>query len=464
MGVASHTAVELDRERVRELTERELAALNDRTPRSAEMFWRAERVLPGGVPSSYHLRRPWPVYMSDGEGARVWDVDGNEYVDFHNGFGAMVQGHAHPAIGAAVSARYPQGTHFGAPTEDSIAVAEELARRFRLPRWRFTNSGTESTMGAIRIARGLTGREDVIKAFGSYHGHGEAVMVSIGVDYERIGPDDAPESLPYGAGIPRATLEQVHTGHWGDADGMERRIAELEHQGRKPACVILEPAMTNIGLVLPEDGYLAAVRRMTAAAGVVLIFDEVKTGLAIAAGGAVERFGVEPDMVTLAKALGGGLPTGAIGMSEEVARVVEDDTVHQFGTYNGNPLGMAAARASLLEVLTPAAYERFERLSERMRSGIDELIASERLPAYTVGAGARGCVTFAGERVMDYRSFKRTHDPELCELAWLYAMNRGVLTTRGRQPEWTLCVAHDEADVNRYVEALAALAAELTRR
>jgi glutamate-1-semialdehyde 2,1-aminomutase len=222
--------------------------------------------------------------------------------------------------------------------------------------------------------------------------------------------------------------------------------------------------MTNIGLVLPEDGYLEAVRQITRAAGVVLIFDEVKTGLAIAAGGAVERFGVEPDMVTLAKSLGGGLPTGAIGMSEEVARVVEDDSVHQFGTYNGNPLGMAAARASLLEVLTPEAYERFERLGERLRGGLDAVIADRRLPAYTVGAGARGCLTVAAERVLDYPSFKRSHDPELCELAWLWCMNRGVLTTRGRQPEWTLCAAHTEESADRYVEALAGLAAEVIPR
>jgi glutamate-1-semialdehyde 2,1-aminomutase len=464
MGVASRAAVELDRGRIRELSERELAALNDRTPRSAEMLRRAERVLPAGVPSSYHLRKPWPIYMSHGVGAHVWDVDGNEYLDFHNGFGAMVQGHAHPAIGAAVAGRYPQGTHFGAPTEDAIAVAEELARRFRMPRWRFTNSGSESTMSAIRIARGLTGRDDVLKVFGSYHGHGEAVMVSIGVEYDRIGPDEAPGSLPYGAGIPGSTLEHVHTVHFNDAAAMERRIAGLDREGRKPACVILEPAMTNIGLVLPEDGYLEAVRAITAAAGVILIFDEVKTGLAIAAGGAVERFGVRPDMVALAKALGGGLPTGAIGMRDEVARVVEDDRVHQFGTYNGNPLGMAAARASLLEVLTPAAYERFDRLAERLSAGLGALVAEERLPAYTVAAGARGCVTVAGEHVTDYPSFKRTQDAELCELAWLWCMNRGVLTTRGRQPEWTLSVAHTDESADRYVEAFAALAAELTRR
>ncbi|MBX5469729.1 MAG: aspartate aminotransferase family protein [Thermoleophilaceae bacterium] len=454
-------AVELDRGRIRELTARELAALNERTPKSAEMYQRANRTLSGGVASSYQLRDPWPIYLSHGEGPRVWDVDGNEYFDFHNGFGSMVQGHAHPAIGRAVTERYGQGTHFAAPTEDGVVVAEELARRFRLPRWRYTNSGSESTMDAIRIARGLTGRDDVMKIFGSYHGHHDTVMVSIGVEYDRIGPDERPNSLAYGAGIPQATVDLVHAVHFNDAESMERRIVELDREGRKPACVIMEAAMMNLGVVLPEPGYLEAVREITRRHGVVLIFDEVKTGLCIAAGGAVERFGVVPDMVTLAKALGGGLPTGAIGMSEEVARVVEDGSVYQVGTYNGNPLGMAAARASLLEVLTPEAYAHLDRLNDRIVAGCGEVVERYRLPAYTVGIGSKGCVTFSREKVVDYRTFKRAQDPELSELAWLWSMNRGIFMTPGREEEWTLSVAHTEEAIDRYVSVFAELAAEL---
>src|SRR3954447_8242513 len=312
-------AVQLDRGRIAALTERETERLNERTPRSGEMFRRADRTLAGGVASSYQLREPWPIYLERGAGPRVWDVDGNEAYDFHNGFGSMVQGHAHPAIGRAVTERYAQGTHFAAPTEDAIVVGEELARRFRLPLWRYTNSGSESTMDAIRIARGLTARDDVLKIFGSYHGHHDTVMVSIGVEYDRIGDQEAPNSLPYGAGIPQSTVDHVHAVHFNDADSMERRIVELDGEGRKPACVIMEAAMMNLGVVLPEPGYLEAVRDITSRHGVILIFDEVKTGITIAAGGAVERFGVEPDMITLAKALGGGLPSGAIGMSEEVS-------------------------------------------------------------------------------------------------------------------------------------------------
>src|SRR3954469_4163471 len=347
--------MDLDRSRIAELTERELKALNDRTGGSAELYGRANRVLSAGVASSYQLREPWPIYLARGAGAEVWDVDHNEMWDFHNGFGSMVQGHAHPAVGRAVTERYALGTHFAAPTEDAIVVGEELSRRFRLPKWRYTNSGSESTMDAIRIARALTGRETIMKIFGSYHGHHDAVMVSIGVEYDKIGEVDAPSSLPYGGGIPQSTVELTQAVHFNDAENMERRIAELDAEGKKPACVIMEAAMMNLGVVLPEDGYLEAVREICTRHGVILIFDEVKTGLTIAAGGAVEKFGVEPDMITLAKALGGGLPSGAIGMSEQVSRVVEDGTVYQVGTYNGNPLSMAAARANLLDVMTADA-------------------------------------------------------------------------------------------------------------
>ena len=448
--------------RVQELLATERATLIGRTPGSAALFGRAERVLPAGVASSYQRRDPWPVYLERGEGARVWDVDGLEYLDFHNGFSAMVQGHAHPAIGEAVARRHAQGAHFGAPGEDAVAVAEELARRFGLPRWRFTNSGTESTMDAIRIARAATGREDVVKIFGAYHGHDDTTMVSIGVPLDRLGSAEAPGSLAWGAGIPGSTVDLVHTVHFNDAEAMERRIAALEREGRPPACVILEPVMTGIGLVPPEDGYLQAVRDITRRHGAVLVFDEVKTGLTIAAGGAVERFGVRPDVVTLAKALGGGMPAGAIGMTPELSAVVENGRVHQVGTYNGNPLGMAAARASLHDVLTPAAYAELERLGARMAAGSADVLEENGLRVRTVALGGKGCVTYGPDHVFDYPSFKRRHDPELAELIWLWLMNRGVHTTSGREQEWNLGVAHDDAAVDGYLEAFAGLAEALS--
>jgi glutamate-1-semialdehyde 2,1-aminomutase len=302
----------------------------------------------------------------------------------------------------------------------------------------------------------------VMKIFGSYHGHHDTVMVSIGVPYDKIGDPDNLASLPYGAGIPDAVVQMTVPVPFNDADAMERRIERLIAEDRKPACVIMEAAMMNLGVILPEDGYLEAVREITRKHGIVLIFDEVKTGIAIAAGGAVERFGVEPDMVTLAKALGGGLPTGAIGMSEEVSAVVTDGSVYQVGTYNGNPLGMAAARASLTEVMTPAAYAHLDRLNDRILAGCDEVISKHNLPGYSVGISSKGCVTFSPTKVVDYLTFKENQDEELSDLAWLFNMNRGIFMTPGREEEWTLSVTHTDESVDRYVAVFEEMAAELT--
>ncbi|HEX3511995.1 MAG TPA: aspartate aminotransferase family protein [Solirubrobacteraceae bacterium] len=460
--MAVDTPVALDRDRIRSLTERERQRLDERTRASEAMYERARRSLSGGVASSYQARDPWPIYLTTGEGAVVHDVDGNRMWDFHNGFGSMVQGHAHPAIVAAVRERVARGTHFAATTEDGIIVAEELSRRWALPRWRFLNSGSEATMDAIRIARGYTGRETIVKIFGSYHGHHDAVMVSIGVEYDRIGDREDYASLPYGAGIPKAVSDLTIPVPFNDAGAMERRIERLEREDRKPACVIMEAAMMNLGVVLPEPGYLEAVREITERHGIVLIFDEVKTGLAIAAGGARERFGVEPDMVTLAKTLGGGLPSGAVGGTEEVMSVVEDGTVYQVGTYNGNPLGMAAARASLLEVLTPDAYRHLDALNDRIVAGCQDVVDRYGLSGYAVGLGAKGCVTFSPTKVVDYETFKANQDVEVTELAWLFNMNRGIFMTPGREEEWTLSVAHTDEAIDAYVAVFDELASELT--
>jgi glutamate-1-semialdehyde 2,1-aminomutase len=454
--------VQLDRQRIKELTEREERILNEKTNGSGEMYKRAQKSLSGGVASSYQLRDPWPIYLERGSGPLVWDVDGNEYYDFHNGFGSMVQGHAHPAIGKAISDRYALGTHFAAPTEDAIVVGEELAERWKLPRWRYTNSGSESTMDAIRIARAYTKRDTIMKIFGSYHGHHDGVMVSIGVEYDKIGDRFNLESLPYGAGIPQAVVDLTIAVPFNDAEAMEHRIKALDAEGRKPACVIMEAAMMNLGVVLPEPGYLEAVREITQRHGIVLIFDEVKTGLTIAPGGATEHWGVLPDMVTLAKALGGGLPSGAIGGSEEVMTVVEDGSVFQVGTYNGNPLGMAASRANLQEVLTPDAYEHLEHLNGRILGGCEGVIEKHNLPGYAVGVGSKGCVTFSPQKIVDYETFAANQDADLAELAWLFNMNRGIFMTPGREEEWTLSVTHTDESVDAYVAVFEEMAAELT--
>ena len=459
MGISA--PVTLDRERIKELSDREESILEQRTGASDAMYERAKLSLSAGVASSYQARDPWPIYLERGNGPRVWDVDGNEFWDFHNGFGSMVQGHAHPAIGKAIQDRYSLGTHFAAPTEDAIVVAEELSRRWGLPKWRYTNSGSESTMDAIRIARGMTGRDDVVKIFGSYHGHHDTVMVSIGVAYDSIGDGDNLASLPYGAGIPQSTIDHVHAVHFNDAEAMDRKITQLTAEGRKPACVIMEAAMMNLGVVLPEPGYLEAVREITTRHGVVLIFDEVKTGICIAPGGATEKFGVTPDLVTLAKALGGGMAIGAIGGTEEAMACVDDGSVYQVGTYNGNPLGMAAARANLLEVMTPDAYSHLDRLNDRIIKGCEEVIDEFNLPGYPVGIGSKGCVTFSTEKITDYASFKANQDSDLCDLAWLYNMNRGIYMTPGREEEWTLSVTHTDESVDAYFDCFREMASDL---
>ncbi len=453
--------VRIDRGRIDELTAREQQKLDDRTRKSGEMYQRARRSLAGGVSSSYQVREPWPIYLEKGHGSKVWDVDGNEYVDFHNGFGSMVQGHAHPAIVEAVQRQVARGTHFAAPVEDAIVVGEELVRRFGLPQWRYVNSGSEATMDAIRIARAYTGRDTIVKIFGSYHGHHDYAMVSISVPYENIGDPDNYASLPYGAGIPKAASDMTIAVPFNDAAAMERRVQRLFDEGRPPACVIMEPAMMNLGVVLPEPGYLEAVRDLTRRHGVVLIFDEVKTGLCVAPGGATEKFGVLPDMVTMAKALGGGLPSGAIGGSDEVMAVVNDGSVYQVGTYNGNPLTMAAARASLEKVLTPEAYEHLDMLNDRLMAGCDGVLEKYSLPGYTVGISSKGCVTFSPSKITDYASFMANQDSDLTDLAWLYMMNRGVYMTPGREEEWTLSVAHSTEDADQYIVAFEEMAHDL---
>jgi glutamate-1-semialdehyde 2,1-aminomutase len=459
VDTATYGKSAIDRDRVKQLTERELAKLAERTPASKQRYERGVKVMPGGVPSSFQINDPWPVYLERGSGARVWDVDGHEYVDFHNGFGVMCIGHANPAVGEAVKARHDLGTHFAAPTDGSIVVAEELADRFGLPQWRFTNSGTESTMDAVHLARGATGRDMILKIEGSYHGHHDAVMVSVYPELEELGDRDDPRSVPYGGGYPKALTDLTRAVPFNDAEALASVLAKLDG---KVAGLIMEPAMMNINIIPPVDGYLERVRELTREHGVLLIFDEVKTGATIGRGGATKRFGVTPDIITLAKAICGGYPGGAIGMSDEVAELVRDGRVHQYGTFNGNPLVMAASEAALTEVLTEEAYAQLESSNKWLLGACDEIIQRYGLPCYTEGMGAKGCVIFSSEPLREYRDYLTKVDGELATLAWLYHMNNGVFMTPGVEEEWTVSVAHAEADLQRFADALEAFAKDVT--
>jgi glutamate-1-semialdehyde 2,1-aminomutase len=443
-------------DRVAALMERERTRYRERTVRSSEYFSRAGQVMPGGVPSQFQKNDPWPVYIERGSGSKVWDVDGNEYLDFHNGFGVMCVGHANPTIAAAVKARMDLGTHFAAPTEGSILVAEELRRRWGLPQWRFTNSGTESTMDAIHLARGLTGRDVIVKIEGTYHGHHDAVMVSVKPPPDKMGPRSKPASVAYGLGYAPGTEEYTRAVPFNDAEALAAALDD------SVAGVIMEPAMMNINIVPPVPGYLEQVRELCSEAGAVLIFDEVKTGAAVAAGGATELFGVTPDVVCLAKAICGGLPGGAVGMTEELGELVASGAVRQQGTFNGNPLVMAAAQATLLEVLTPGAYEWLHAANERLMAGCERVIAEYGLPAHTVGLGSKGCVVMSEEPVREYRDYLTQIHHDLTNLAWLYHMNNGIFMTPGEDEEWTLSVLHTDADLDRYVEVFELFAREVT--
>jgi glutamate-1-semialdehyde 2,1-aminomutase len=395
--------------------------------------------------------------MEKGKGSHVWDVDGNEYVDFHNGFGVMVVGHAHPKIVEAVQRQIALGSHFAQPVENSIIVAKELARRFHQPKWRFTNSGTESTLDAVRIARGFTGRERLIKIEASYHGHHDALMVSVEPPPDKMGPPDAPASFPQSEGIPKAIVELTTVVPYNDLPALEKAFKQHPDD---VAAIIVEPAMMNVGIVLPDAGYLAAIKEIAHRHGALLIFDEVKTGATIAPGGATERFGVTPDLIALAKAIGGGLPCGAVGGRDDVMGVIEDHRVAQMGTFNGNPLTMAASKVTLLEILDAKAYSHFDALAETLQGGLDAVIGEHELPFHVITLAARGGVTYRAKRVRNYRDYLEI-DKSFAYLSWLYQCNRGVIMAPGAEENWTLSVQHSVDDVQRYVDNFAAMAKDL---
>ncbi len=448
----------IDRDRIALLTRQMEERLLAQTVRSGEFVEEAKRVLPAGVASSFQDQPPHPVYIVEGRGSRVIDLDGNVYTDYHNGFGVMVVGHAHPVIVEAIANAASKGTHFAAPNQAAVRVATELSRRFRLPKVRFSNSGTEATLDAVRLSRAFTGKDALIKVEGSYHGHHDAVMVSVGPDPKLIGPRARPVSVPQTAGIPAAVLDLTVVVPFNDADALDKALGERDDIGT----MIIEPIMLNIGVVPPLDGYLEAVREITAKHGVVLIFDEVKTGATIAPGGVVERYGVVPDLISLAKATGGGTPIGAVLGTEEIMGQISSGKVTQIGTFNGNPLTMAAAEATLTRVLDGSAYQKLEDAGSRILAGCQDVCDRYGLPAYAVGMSSKGCVMFSKEPVIDYRSYVAGFDEDLNYLGWLYHMTNGVYMTPGADEQWTLSVSHSDEELDHYVAVFEEFARDVT--
>ncbi len=420
-----------------------------RQPQSARLATGAGGYLAGGVTSSWQITAPQPVWLSHGRGSKVYDVDGNEYVDLHGGYGAALAGHAHPAIADAIMTQAGRGTHFAQPTPDALVVAEELARRFGLPRWRFANSGTEATMDAVHLMRSITGRDLIIKVEGCYHGHHDSVQVSVAPEPEQAGPPDRPNSAPSSTGIPKAITDLTLIATFNDLGSVARLLDEHPNQ---VAGMIIEPVMMNAGIIPPEPGYLAALKDLLHEHRALLTFDEVKTGLTVGPGGVTRLSGVQPDLICLAKSLGGGVAVAAIGGTEPVMDHVASGGYEMVGTFNGNPLAMAATRAMLTEVATPAAYRRIERLRQRAKTGIERAIDDTGLTAHVVTAGAKGCVVFAAEPVTNYRGFLGVDD-RYSHAHWLYQHNRGVfLPPWGKIEQWLISVQHDEADIDLLVE------------
>ena len=447
---------EIDRERVEQLIAEQEAALAERLPRSIAFAKRASGSLAGGVACTWHALDPYTIYATRGEGSEVWDLDGNAYVDLHCGYGVMVAGHAHPKVVEAVRARVGDGTHFAMPVEETVEVAELLSERFGLPLWRFKNSGSEATMEACRIMRAATERDLVIKVEGSYHGSSDGLAFSYWVDPDEAGPSDRPIATPNTAGVPDVFGQALRIVAYNDASAIERVLAE---EGDRVAGMILEPVLMNAGVIEPEGDYLTALRDLLHANGSLLAFDEVKTGVTIAPGGASERYGAWPDVVALAKAIGGGIPVAAVGGTEEAMRVYVDGTLEGEGTFNGNPLAMAAAKAVLTEVLTPDAYDRLEALGVGFRDDTRKVLVDADLPATVVSVGCRGSIHWRSEPVRNFRD-ETTTDDRLQHLAWLFQLTGGVFPPAGDPT--TFSVAHTEADLARSVERLAAFADAVT--
>src|SRR5438093_2872760 len=449
---------EADLARLDVLIAEQEAAFLRRQRGSAALAERAGRSLAGGVTSSWQISRPQPIWISHGAGSKIYDADGIEYVDLHNGYGVMAVGHAHPKIVEAVAARVARGTHFAQPTEDAIGVAENLAQRFGLPKWRFANSGTEATMDAVHLMRAITGRPKIVKVEGSYHGHHDSVQVSVYQELELLGPATRPHSVLAGSGIPREITDLTVVVPFNDVAALER---VFDQEGDQIAGMIVEPIMMNIGIIPPEPGYLERMREVTRRHGALLAFDEVKTGLTVGPGGATRLLGVTPDIVCLAKAMGGGLSGAAVGGTQDVMGFVERGEYDQVGTFNGKPLLMAAARAALTEVLTDEAYERFARLRDEMSAGCEEIIGRYELAAHVVALGAKGCVTFSPTRIRNYRDFLQIDD-RFSHCHWLFQLGGGVfLPPWGKAEQWMLSVQHTSEDVHRFLANFARFAAAL---
>ena len=380
------------------------------------------------------------------------DVDGRKMLDLSMGFGAMLAGHLNPAVTEEVRKALDEGMLFVMPSPISRDAAERICKRFNIDQVRFANSGTEAVMYAIRTARAFTGKDAIVKIEGGYHGSSESVTVSTKPALDVAGPATSPNSVH----TKGTTPGKVHVVPFNDLVALE---SVFDLYSDEIACFILEPVLENIGIVLPDAGYLEGVRELCDKYGIVLIFDEVKTGLTAGVQGAAQRLGVKPDLICLAKSIGGGLPVAAFGGKKKFMDAVSDGRMAHFGTFNGNPLVMAGIRA-MDKIATKEALAKAEALNSQALNRIGEIIEEFELPAHTVGFGVKGCVTWSKDPVRNYRDYKATNFA-LAELSWLWSLNRGIITPPGLDEQWLISLAHTQNEIDVLVDDFRALATAL---
>ena len=440
--------------------QKELETFERRTPKSAEAHKKNLKRIPLGVASNYRAYDPHPIFVQDARGSRFRDLDGNEYIDHNLCFGALMAGHCHPAVMSAVQSRLSTGTMYGMPHNMEWELAEEICTRFPVEMCRFGNSGTEVTMHSIRLARAATGRDKIIKFEGGYHGLHDAALVSVKPHppADDFGDIKNPKPVSGGKGVPAASIANVQIATFNDLETVERRFRENPNQ---IAAIILEPIMMNVGLCMPQKGFLEGLRELCDKHGALLIFDEVKTGAKLGWAGASEYFGVTPDMICLAKSIGGGLPLAAFGTHRRVMQLISDHKVFHGGTYNTNPVSMAAGLAVFRQVLTRENYAHTDKLSDKLSEGYRKVIAKSGLQAYVASAGVNGALMLYPAEIKNYRDWLAI-DIDLWRHYWFGMVNRGVMA----QPywwdeQWTISVQHTEADIDQHLAAFADIADSL---
>ncbi|MFM1864999.1 MAG: hypothetical protein RL677_779 [Actinomycetota bacterium] len=438
--------------RVQELLAEEEKKFSLLAPESELENKNASQVTPLGVASSFQYWDPFPISVVSANGAWVKDVDGREMLDLSMGFGSMLVGHLNPEVVKEAKEMLEIGTLSVTPSPITREGAEILCQKFGLDLVRFANSGTEATMYAIRTARAFTGKNGVVKLEGGYHGSYDPLMVSVKPPIDEAGNPEAPNTVPTEATVPG----DVWVVPYNNIEAIEK-VFKAHHE--KIACFFLEPVMENIGIVLPDDGYLEKVRELCDEYKIVLIFDEVKTGLTAGVRGAAQRLGVKPDLISLAKSIGGGIPVAAFGGKAEIMQTVIDGRHTHLGTFNGHFLAIAGLKATA-KVCTEEALGRSESLNMQALNRIADIIDEYELPAHVVGFGVKGCVTWSPEPVRNYRDYKAT-DFQIAQLAFYWALNRNIMTPPGLDEQWLISLAHGQKEVDLIVEDFLELAQAL---